>query len=105
MSTAFDDDDGFPTKYIENIFKLVGFLSSLASSSIIITVFFFPTMIRKKLFMSCLLWVSVTDFLGSVFISLGFATGKLCGVQGGMIFFFLRASWVSSFIFFRDHSF
>ena len=72
-----------------------GVLSLIGSFSILLTGYMFPSLVEGKIYMKILLTISFCDFVGSLFMSTGFApTESYCSVQAGIVIFFYRAQWM-----------
>ena len=89
-----NDDFSLYSSKVEILAIICGCLSCVGSLSILLTVSLFPSMLRKKKFMVCLVMVSLCDFMGSFAVAFGFPVGSLCVFQGSMIYFWYRASYI-----------
>ena len=80
----------------DELFTVVcGALSAIGSGSVVVTLLIFPSMLRRKLFTSCVFMMSMTDFAASLFVSLGYVRDPvLCSVQGSLTTVFFSASWL-----------
>ncbi len=81
---------------MEGISITSGVLSLIASLMVIFTVLKFPSMWTNKIYMQILVMISVSDVISSIAVTFGFPKGTLCTVQGTLIFFGFRASWIWS---------
>ena len=80
---------------VSNIFTSVtAIVSILASFSVVLTGWTFPSMLKSSLFRT-ILTISSCDFAGSLLIPPGYISqpGVLCAAQGFVSHFFYRASW------------
>jgi hypothetical protein len=73
-----------------------GVLSFVASASVVCTVVLFPSMWQSKIYMKMIVMVSLSDAFAAFALIFGFPTGVLCNVQGFLLFYFYRTSWLWS---------
>lgn len=81
---------------MEHMQVTVGLISVLASLVVTSTAVLFPTMWMSKIYMKMIVMVSLSDAFAALALSFGFPTGAMCSIQGTMLFFFYRSSWMWS---------
>ena len=79
---------------MEQITVTAGTITLLASFSVLLTVFMFPSMWRNKVYMQMIVMISICEIFTAVAVLMGFPVAEQCSIQGFMLLFFYRAAWM-----------
>jgi hypothetical protein len=76
------------------VLVVLGSIASFASGLVVLTVIIFPSMIKRKLFVHTIVFISLSDMIANFVLAWGFPTSEAaCACQAALLNFFLRASW------------
>ena len=90
----FGEIEPYATTF-DTVGTMVAILSTLVTGAVILTMFTFPSMIKKKSMNLMVLFMSIGDFIWALACTFGFpdSGSVLCEWQGALLLFGIRTSW------------